>query len=340
MLRKFFLMAAAAALAGGFAVSAEAASTLETVKQRGKVKCVVAEGSVAIAQLNDKGQWEGFDVDYCRALGAAIFGSGDAVEFVPMSFAQSMPAVRSGEAEVAARAITYTMSRDTELGFDFIGPTLYSGYGFMVHKRAGVTDLKGLDGAAICVLAGTVIDSQIADYFRPRGMKFTPVVVDNVTNMYAQYEAGRCDVVTSEPPFLAARRSRLRSPDDHIILKELFYKSHMGPVVRDNDAQFAGIARWTHYALVTAEEMGITQANLDEMLKSKDPAVRRFLGLEGNLGSKMGLTDDFPAKIIRAVGNFGEVWDRNFGMKSPLKLPRGINALERDGGLQWAPNWR
>ena len=211
----------------------------------------------------------------------------------------------------------------------------------MVSKRTGATKLADLNGATICLVAGGITDSLIADYFRARNMTFKPLAVENTTQMYTLYEEGRCDVVTSEVPFLGMRRSRLRQPDQHVILPEVFAKSHMGPVVRDDDRQFSHVARWLHYALVNAEEMGITQANVDAMVRdSKDPAIRRYLGLEGDIGPKMGLSADFTQKVIRAVGNYGEVFERHYGQASVIKLPRGMNALPENGGLQWSPTWR
>jgi general L-amino acid transport system substrate-binding protein len=343
-MKRWHLAVAAMAMSltlGATSAGAQGKSAIDTIKQRGKLKCGVTDSNApGIAFLNDKGKWAGFDVDYCRALAVAILGNPEAVEFVPQPFAQWTPSLKSGELDVVARAVTYSIQRDTELGFKFVGPTLFSGHGFMVHQRTGVKESKGLNGASICILAGGITESLIADYFRARNMTFKPVAVDNTNQMFQLYESGRCDVVTLEPPFLAIRRMRLKNPAEHVILSELFAKSHMGPLTRGNDDPFVNVARWTHYGLVTAEELGVTQANVEQMLNSKDPQIRRFLGVEGNIGSKMGLTDDWMARVIKAVGNYGDIWERNFGKASGLDLPRGINALERDGGLQWAPNWR
>jgi len=332
--------ALAAAIVLGSAHAQTRSSTIDTIKQRGNLKCGVYENVPGLATLNDRGEWVGFDVDYCRAIAAAILGDAQKAQFVKLTFAQGMPALRAGEIDVAALAITYTTQRDTEMGFDFIGPTLFSGHGFMVHKRTGATKLADLNGATICVVAGTITESLIADYFRPRNMTFKPVAIETSAQMMPMYEDGRCDVVTLEPPFLSMRRSRLKVPTDHVILNETFAKSHMGPVIREDDRVFSNVARWVHYALVTAEELGIDASNVDAMKASRNPEVRRFLGVEGNIGSKMGLTDDFTVTIIKAVGNYGDIWERNYGMKSAGRLGRGMNALARDGGLQWAPNWR
>jgi len=343
-MKKLAILAAALSLAAGWmgeAVAQPKSPTIDAIKQRGVFKCGVYESVPGLASLNDRGEWVGFDVDYCRAMAAAILGDSKKVEFVKLTFAQGMPALRAGDIDMAALAITYTIGRDTELGFDFVGPTLYSGHGFMVHKRTGASKLADLNGATICIVAGTITESLIADYFRPRNMTFKPVAIETSAQIMPMYEQGRCDVVTLEPPFLAMRRARLPNPDDHVILSELFAKSHMGPVIREDDRVFSNIARWVHYGLVTAEEMGINADNIDKIkAETKDPEVRRFLGLEANIGSKAGLGDDFMVNVIRSVGNYGDIWERNYGMKSPGKLPRGINALARDGGLQWAPNWR
>lgn len=334
---------AAALMAALFAGSGWAqvkSATIDTIKQRGSFKCGVYESVPGLASLNDKGEWVGFDVDYCRAMAAAILGDGKKVQFIKLSFAQGMPALRSGEIDMAALAITYTIQRDTELGFNFVGPTLFSGHGFMVHKRTNASKLADLNGASICIVAGTITESLIADYFRPRNMTFKPVAIETSAQIMPMYEDGRCDVVTLEPPFLAMRRSRLKNPADHVILNEMFAKSHMGPVIREDDHVFSNAARWVHFALITAEELGIDASNVDAMKASKNPDVRRFLGTDGNIGSKMGLSDDFTVNLVKAVGNYGDIWERNYGMKSAGRLPRGVNALARDGGLQWAPNWR
>lgn len=333
------LLATAASLAI-IPATASAGEVLDQIKERGKLRCGIYENVPGLAVLDSKGVWQGFDVDYCRAIAAAVFGRGDAVEFVTMTFAQGIPAVKSREVDVAGLAITYTIGRDTELGLDFIGPTLYSGHGFMVHRRTGASKIEDLNGASICVVAGTVTDSLISDYFKARGMSYTPVAFENTNQRYEYYQNGRCDVVTSEIPFLGTRRLRMQNPDDHVILQEVFAKSHMGPIVLESDAQWSNVARWVHYALVQADEFGVNQANIDEKLKTQDPELQRFLGITESIGKNMGLPNDFTVAIVRAVGNYGDIWDRSFGMKSPVQLPRGMNALAQDGGLQWAPNWR
>lgn len=343
MLRRTAL--AAAALLGlgaaGEAIAQAAPDQLKTIRDRGVFRCGVYENVPGLSALDAQGNRVGFDVDYCRAMAAAALGDGSKVEFRTMTLAQGIPALKSGEVDMIALALTYTIQRDTELGLDFVGPTLYSGHAFMVHKRSGATKLADLNGATICLVAGGITDTMISDYFRARNMTFRPVAIENTTQMYALYEEGRCDVVTSEVPFLGMRRSRLRNPADHLILPEMFAKSHMGPVVRDDDRAYSHIARWVHFALVNAEEMGITRENVAKMAsESRDPAIRRFLGVEGEIGAKMGLANDWTQKVIAAVGNYGEIFDRHYGAQSVIKLPRGLNALAFDGGLQWSPTWR
>jgi general L-amino acid transport system substrate-binding protein len=338
---KTALLAGLAILGFGIAeAAAQVAPQLDTIRNRNVFRCGVYENVPGLSALDAQGVRVGFDVDYCHAMAAAILGDASRVEFRTMTLAQGIPALRSGEVDMIALALTYTIQRDTELGLDFVGPTLYSGHAFMVHRRTGATRLADLNGATICVVAGGITDSLIADYFRARNMTFRPLAVENTTQMYTLYEEGRCDVVTSEVPFLGMRRSRLRQPDQHIILNEIFAKSHMGPIVRDDDRRFSHVARWVHFALVNAEEMGITRANLPQMLESRDPAIRRFLGVEGEIGRNMGLANDFTQAIIRAVGNYGEIFERHYGQASVIKLPRGLNALAQDGGLQWSPTWR
>jgi general L-amino acid transport system substrate-binding protein len=338
---KKFLVAAAACLGFGGELAAQVAPQLDTIRKRNVFRCGVYDNVPGLSALDAQGNRVGFDVDYCRAMAAAILGDATKVEFRTMTLAQGIPALRSGEVDMIALALTYTIQRDTELGLDFVGQTLYSGHAFMVHRRTGAQRLTDLNGATICIVAGGITDSLIADYFRARNMTFRPLAVENTTQMYTLYEEGRCDVVTSEVPFLGMRRSRLRQPDQHMILSEIFAKSHMGPIVRDDDRAYPNVARWVHYALVNAEEMGITRANVDRMLsESRDPAIRRFLGAEGEIGRHMGLRNDFTLAIIRSVGNYGEIFERHYGQESVIKLPRGLNALPENGGLQWSPTWR
>lgn len=341
MRRKMVWCAAAAATFTLVASAVSAGPILDEIKERGKIRCGIYQNVPGLAVLDDKGQWQGFDVDYCRGAAAAIFGDGDAVEYVTMTFAQGIPAVQTREVDMAGLAMTLTIGRDTELGLDFIGPTLHSGQGFMVHKRTGASKIEDLDGASICVVAGTLTDSLISDYFKARGLTYQPVAFEDTNQRYEYYENGRCDVVTSEFEFLGTRRIRMTNPDDHIILPDAFTKSPMGPIILQSDPAWTDVAKWIHWTLINAEEMGITQANVDEMkATSQDPTVQRFLGATETIGEKMGLPNDFAYQIVKAIGNYAEVYDRSFGMNSPVQLPRGQNALWSDGGLQWAPVFR
>lgn len=339
-MRRTILGAMLAALLAPLAAWAQpAGGKLAEIRARGVFKCGVLDNVPGLAALDAQGRWVGFDVDYCRAMAAAILGSGEKVEFVRLTFAQALPAIRSGEIDMAAMAITTTFQRETELGLDFVGPTLFSGYGLMVTKASGVTRAQDLNGATICHLAGTVLDQVLADWFRPRGLQFRPLAFETSAQMYPVYEEGRCDAVVSEPPFLALRRSRLRDPAGHVILPDLLGKSDMGPVVREDDLAYSRALRFVHYSIVTAEELGVTQANAEEMARtSTNPGVRRLLGADGNFGAMIGLSNDYGLQVIRAVGNYAEIWDRNYGR--PFGLDRGPNRLARDGGLQWAPGWR
>ena len=341
-MRKLFIAAAIGVLAATAGVhDGVAGEVLDRVKERGTLRCGIFDDVPGLATLGSDGKWQGFDVDYCKAFAAAIFGDPEKVEFVKLTFAQAFPALKAGEVDVANMAITYTLGRDAEQGYDFVGPNLYNGLGFMVHKELNITKAEQLNGATICLVAGTLLDAYLSDWFKARNMTYEVVAVESSTQRYQIYESGRCDVTTSELPFLAARRSRMADPEAHVILDETFIKSHMGPLTVEDDPQWSNIMRWTHYALINAEEYGISQENIEEKIGSATaPDVRRFLGLEEGLGAKIGLHDGFAADIVRAVGNYDDVWQRNFGDKSPLKLPRGMNALPTDGGLQWAPTWR
>ncbi|MGO4741371.1 amino acid ABC transporter substrate-binding protein [Bosea sp. 2KB_26] len=333
------------ALAGGIMLSlalpmAAHADMLETAKGAGAIKCGVSDNLPGFSYLNDKGAWTGFDTDYCRAFSAAMFGNGDKVKFTPVAFNQSFTALQSGEVDVLSRSITYTISRDTQLKVNFTSPNFYTGQSFMAHKQLGAKSVKDLDGAAICVLAGSVSERYIADYFRANKMKFKPIAIEQTAQVQSVYESGRCDAMSHETPALAIARSRFKDPDAHVILPEVIAKSYEAPLVREGDERWNDIIRWTHFALVTAEELGITQKNVEEKLKSDDPAVRTFLGVEGDIGEKMGLAKDWTANVIKAVGNYGEIYDKHLGKGSALKIERGMNDLYERGGLLFAPSWR
>jgi general L-amino acid transport system substrate-binding protein len=322
-------------------LGAAQADTLTDVKARGVIKCGLPTQSPGYAFLTDQGKWTGYDVEFCRAAAAAVFGDGEKVQYVPLQFSQAFTALQSREVDILSRSVTMTISRDTQLGFNFIGPNMYTGQGFMVHKSLNVGSVKQLDGATICVLAGTVTERYLSDYFKANNLKYTPVAIESGEQAFAAYENQRCDAITMEPPLMAVNRIRFKDPSAHIILPDLIAKSYEAPVVREGDDKWYGILQWTYFAEITAEEYGITQENVDAIAKSTaDPEIRRFLGLEDTIGEKMGLPNDWVVKVVKAVGNFGEVYDRNVGKNSPLNLPRGMNALWRDGGVLFAPSWK
>jgi general L-amino acid transport system substrate-binding protein len=332
-------IARAALLAAAFAFTAlpaaHAATTLAQVKAKGYLQCGVNTGLPGFGNPDSKGHWTGFDVDYCRAVAAAVFGDPAKVKFTPLDASQRFTALQSGEVDVLIRNTTWTMSRDTTLGLKFAGVNYYDGQGFMVRKSAGVKSIKELGGAAICVQNGTATQLNMADYFRSHHIPYKPVSFEKLTEAIAAYDAGRCDAWTTDASGLAATRLQLAKPDDHVILPEIISKEPLGPVVRQGDDQWFNIVKWTHYALLDAEEHGVTRANVDEMKKSTNPAIRRLLGVEGNFGKGIGLDRDWAYNIIKAEGNYGEIFERNLGMSSPLKIKRGLNALWNDGGLQY-----
>ena len=322
------------------AASAASATTLDDVKAKGFLQCGVNTGLAGFASPNDKGEWSGFDVDYCRAVAAAIFGDATKVKFTPTTAKERFTALQSGEIDVLIRNTTQTLSRDTALGFNFSGVNYYDGQGFMINakKLPGVNSALQLSGASVCVQSGTTTELNLADYFKANKMEYNPVVFEKLEEVNAAYDSGRCDVYTTDQSGLYAIRLTLAAPDDHVVLPEIISKEPLGPVVRQGDDQWGDIVKWTHYALLTAEEQGITQANVDEMKASDNPEVKRVLGQEADtkLGTDLGVSNDLVYNIIKAVGNYGEVFDRNIGAGSPLKIARGVNAQWTKGGLQYA----
>jgi len=319
---------------------AVAGPTLDAVKQRGYLKCGVSQGLAGFSTPNQQGEWTGLDVDYCRALAAAVFGDAGKVRFTPLSAKERFTALQSGEVDILSRNTTWTASRDTELGFDFVGVSFYDGQGFMVRKDLGVKSARELDGATICANAGTTTELNIADYFRTHGMKYRPVVFEKSDETVAAYDAGRCDVYTTDRSGLYAQRVKLKNPDAHVILPEVISKEPLGPLVRQGDPQWFDIAKWTLYVLIGAEELGLTSANVEQQRKSsQNPEVRRLLGAEGSFGQALGLPADWALQVVRQVGNYGEIFQRNLG-GPPLNIERGQNALWTQGGLMYAPPFR
>lgn len=322
------------------AATAQAAPTLEAVKQRGYLKCGISQGLPGFSTPGLQGEWSGIDVDFCRAVAAAVFGDAGKVQFAPLSSKERFTALQSGEVDLLSRNTTWTISRDTELGFNFAGVIFYDGQGFMVRKDLGIMSAQELDGASVCANAGTTTELNMADWFRSRGMQFRPVVFEKSDEAAAAYDAGRCDVYTTDRASLYAQRIKLKEPDAHAILPEMISKEPLGPLVRQGDDQWLDIVRWTLFALIGAEELGVTSQNVEQQRKtSSNPEVRRLLGADGNSGQGMGLGRDWAFNIIRQVGNYGELFERNLG-RAPLGIERGLNALYTDGGLMYAPPFR
>lgn len=329
--------AAALATASGFAGSAVEAQTLAAVQQRGVLNCG-ANGNLAGFGLPDaQGNWTGFDVDYCRALAAAIFNDPTKVKFIPLTAKDRFTALQSGEADVLVRNTTWTSSRDTTSGLNFTGINYYDGQGFMVRKSLKVNSALELSDAAVCVQQGTTHELNVGDYFRANNMKLKTVTFATSDEAVKAYDSGRCDAYTSDSSALYSERLRTAKPDDHVVLPDIISKEPLGPVVRHGDDQWFDIVRWANFMLINAEELGVSKANVDAQLKSDNPEIRRMLGVEGKHGEGFGLPNDFVVRMIKAVGNYGEIFERNLGQGSPLKITRGLNALWTKGGLQYAP---
>jgi general L-amino acid transport system substrate-binding protein len=340
MTKKLLGLAVVAAL--GLTASAAqaqtvASATLDAVKAKGFVQCGVTGGVPGFSAPDANNVWTGLEVDYCRALAAAIFDDPDAVRYTSLTSQERFTALSAGEIDVLSRTTTWTMSRDTQLGISFVGTMFYDGQGFMVRKADGINSALELSGAAICIESGTTTELNAADYFAANSMEFNTVVFVDQDEVVKAYEDGRCDVYTTDSSALAAERSKFANPDDHLILPEIISKEPLGPVVRQGDSGWFNIARWTYYALLEAEELGVTQANVDEMLGSDNPAIKRLLGVEGDFGTPMGLTPDWAYRIIKHIGNYAESYEKHVGPSTPIGLARGLNALWRDGGIQYAP---
>jgi len=330
-------VATAVALAMSFALCAQVASaqTLKAVKDRGELVCG-ANGTLAGFGMPDpQGNWTGFDVDFCRAIAAAIFNDPTKVKFVPLTPGNRFTALQSGEVDVLSRNTTWTMSRDTTLGLDFAAVNYYDGQGFMVRKALKVNSALELNDAAVCVQQGTTTELNLADYFRSNHMSLKTVTFATADEAVKAYDSGRCDSYTTDSSGLYGERLRLTTPGDHIVLPEIISKEPLSPAVRQGDDSWEDIVRWTHNAMVNAEELGVNQHNVDDMLKSDAPDIRRLLGVEGQFGESLGLTNDWAYRIVKAVGNYGESFERNVGQGSPLKIARGLNALWTKGGLQY-----
>ncbi len=332
------ILSAAGALALATGASA---GTLDDVKAKGFVQCGVSTGTPGFSAPDDKGEWAGFDVDVCRAVAAGIFGDKNKVKFTPTTAKSRFPALQSGEVDLLSRVTTWTFDRDVKLGFEFAGVNFYDGQGFMVRKDLGVKTALELDGASVCVTTGTTTELNLGDYFRANNMSYTPVVYEKPDELRTAYDAGRCDVYTTDRSGLAAQRSVLSVPDDHIVLPEVISKEPLGPVVRHGDHQWGDVVRWTLNVMIIAEEKGLTSANVDQMRSSsKDQEVKRMLGVEGQYGARLKMSNDWAYQIIKQVGNYAESYERHIGPDTPLQLERGVNALWTNGGILYAPPFR
>jgi general L-amino acid transport system substrate-binding protein len=324
-------------LIGATGAASAQTKTLDTVKQRGTLVCGVTTGLAGFGQPDDKGNWAGLDVDYCRAVAAAVFGDDKKVKYVPTTAKERFTALQSGEVDMLARNTTWTMSRDSALGLSFAGINYFDGQGFMVKKSLGVTSAKELNGASVCVQTGTTTELNLADYFKANNMTYKSVVFEKPDETLQAYQSGRCDVFTTDQSGLYAERIKLTNPDEHIVLPEIISKEPLGPAVRQGDSQWFTIVKWVHFALLNAEELGVTQANVAQMTASTNPEIKRLLGKDGDFGKGIGLENDWAVNIIKAVGNYGEIFERNVGSGSRLNIARGQNRLWNKGGLQYAP---
>ncbi|MEE4136880.1 MAG: amino acid ABC transporter substrate-binding protein [Desulforhopalus sp.] len=316
------------------------AGTLEDVRAKGFIQAGVNGDLFGFAKPDEKGVWKGLDVDTARAISAAVFGDADKIKYTPLTAKTRFTALQSGEVDVLTRNATQTLSRDTDLGLDFAQVNFYDGQGFLVPKQLGVTSATELDGASVCVLPGTTTEQNVADYFRVKNMKMNPVVIENTAELAKAFFAGRCDCMTSDASQLAGIRAVAPTPADYVILPEIISKEPLAPAVRHGDNQWKDIVNYSVLALIEAEELGITSANVDEMLNSTDPKIQRFLGVTPGNGKALGLDEKWAYNIIKQVGNYAEVFERNVGVDTPLMIERGLNALWTNGGLMYSPPFK
>jgi general L-amino acid transport system substrate-binding protein len=338
-MKKSFILGAmtVAAMAAG----AASAGTMDDVKARGKLNCGVTTGLVGFAAPDANGVWEGFDVSVCRAVAAAVLSDPAAVEFVTTTGQTRFTALASGEIDMLARNTTWTFSRDVDLKFEFVGVNYYDGQGFMVPKSLGVSSAKELDGATVCIQTGTTTELNLADFFRANNISYEPVPIETNAEAQQQYLAGACDVYTTDASGLAATRATFENPGDHALLPEIISKEPLGPLVRHGDNEWGDVVRWSLNAMIAAEEMGITSANVDSMAAgTNNPEINRILGTEGELGAMLGLDKDWAMRIIKSVGNYAEVFEKNIGESTPIGLARGLNAQWTNGGLLYTPPFR
>ncbi len=334
-------VAATAAAASILLAGTVQAGTLDDVKAAGFLKCGISTGVPGFAFTDDKGDWQGFDPAVCKAIAAAVFGDSSAVKYTTTTGKTRFTALASGEVDVLARNTTWTFSRDTDLKLDFVGVNYYDGQGFMVPTELGVASAKDLDGASVCIQTGTTTELNLADFFRTNGISYEAVPIETNDEARTNYVAGRCDVYTTDASGLAATRSSLEDPSAHTLMPEIISKEPLGPLVRHGDSEWADIVRWTLNAMITAEELGVTSANVDKMATGTDnPEINRLLGSEGDLGAMIGLDKAWAWRAIKMVGNYGEVFEQFIGKETPIGLERGINAQWTNGGLLYSPPFR
>jgi general L-amino acid transport system substrate-binding protein len=328
-------------IAALFSGTAWAGKDLDAIKARGQLICGIMEGTAGFAMPDSQGKWTGLDVDVCRAIAAAMFGDSEKVKYTPLTSQQRFTALQSGEVDILSNNTTWTLTRDTALGLDFGAVTYYDGQGFLVNKKLGVKNAKELNGATVCVAPGTTTELNLADYFRANKMSFKPVVIEKVEEVRAAFFGGRCDVYTNDSSSLYATRAANvpppSKPEDFIILPEIISKEPLAPAFRHGDNQFGDIVRWSQFGMIEAEEYGINSKNVDDMLKSDNPSIKRLLGVTPGIGKALGVDEKWLYNIIKQVGNYGESFERNVGTNTPLKIDRGLNKLWKDGGLQYSP---
>ncbi|MGC9421535.1 amino acid ABC transporter substrate-binding protein [Vibrio sp.] len=312
-------------------------STFDQVLTKGKLTCGISTGLAGFSDADGKGQWQGLDVDYCRAVAAAVLGDKNKVEFIPLTARERFQALQSGLVDVVSRNTTWTFERDTTMGLNFVGVNFYDGQGFMVNKKSTITQISQLHNQPICVQSETTTKLNLDDYFRHHSMSYQPVVFDTAIQIARAFNAGRCVAITGDQSGLYALRLNLAKPDSAIILPEIISKEPLGPVIREGDDRWLNITRWTLAAMINAEELGITSANVDQKRTSTNPEIRRLLGVEGDIGQPLGLNSDWAYQVIKQVGNYDESFQRNVGEDSPLAIPRGLNALWNAGGIMYAP---
>ncbi|MCP8688167.1 amino acid ABC transporter substrate-binding protein [Marinobacterium sedimentorum] len=333
-------LATAIVMSAAISGLAAAEGTLEAVKARGVLQCGVTSGVPGFSVPDEQGNWKGLDVDVCRSVAAATLGDASKVKYIPLTAKERFTALQSGEIDVLSRVTTWTQTRDTQLGLNFTGVTYYDGQGFLVKKELGLTSVKELDGATVCVQSGTTTELNLSDYFRANGLTFTPVVFDTNEQAATSFDTGRCDSFTTDLSQAYGLRTRMSDPDAVVALPEVISKEPLGPVVRQGDDQWFNVVKWSLYAMLNAEELGVSSANVDDMKSSENPNIKRLLGVDGPKGKGLDIADDWSYQIIKQVGNYAESFDRNVGKDSPLKIDRGINALWNQGGFQYAPPMR